>query len=357
MSTGNPSVLWWGHFDPDYSRNRILRQLLKNQGWRLVDFTPKLSGFGDIEALLRSLPEVDLVWVPCFRQRDLRAAYRWARRRNIPLVFDPLISAYDKQVFERSKLTEGSRRAKKLLRWERDCFSRADLVLADTLEHADFFASMLQVPQKRLVVIPVGAEEGLFKPAENRTSRTQPPFEILFYGSFLHLQGPEIIIEAARIYQGPPAVWRLIGEGPLLESCRALAEGLANVEFLPWVPYTDLPEIICSADLILGVFGTTPKAGRVIPNKVYQALACAKPLITRRAPAYSCELQANNEQGIVWVEPGDSEGLAAQVSDLLCDVEGLDQMGQSARVSYERYFSTDKIGKTLHNALGHLLSV
>ncbi len=357
MAIGNPSVLWWGHFDPDYSRNRILRQLLKDQGWRVVDFTPKLSGLGDIEALLRSLPEVDLVWVPCFRQRDLIAAHRWARRRNIPLVFDPLISAYDKQVFERSKLTEGSWRAKKLLGWERDCFSRADLVFADTLEHADFFSSVLQVPQERLIVVPVGAEEGLFRPSIKKDRTAHPPFEILFYGSFLHLQGPETIVEAARIYQGPPAVWRLIGEGPLLESCRTLAEGITNVEFLPWVSYADLPEIIRSADLLLGVFGTTPKAGRVIPNKVYQALACAKPLITRRAPAYSYELQSNNEQGIAWVEPGDPEGLAAQVSDLLCDVERLEQMGQSARASYERYFSTDKIGTTLHDALDRLLSV
>ena len=134
------TVLWWGHFDAGYSRNRVLRKIFVQLGWYILDFQPKLSPWGDWEATLSRLPSVDLIWVPCFRQRDLAAAVRWGRQKTIPVVFDPLISAYDKQVFERQKFTASSRQAQKLLRWEQQIFNKADLLIADTWEHGRFFS-------------------------------------------------------------------------------------------------------------------------------------------------------------------------------------------------------------------------
>jgi glycosyltransferase involved in cell wall biosynthesis len=352
MTPPAKTVLWWGRFDPDYSRNRVLRQAYAALGWQVQYFYPWVSPLADIEARLRHMPVADLVHVPCFRQRDIAAATRYARRHGLPLLIDPLISAYDKQLFERGKFPERSTRADWLLRREQRLFQGADMVIADTPEHARFFAETLGVEPARLHVVYVGAEESLFAPAS--TQAPNSPIEVLFYGSFIPLQGPQVIIEAARHYQGPPVRWVLLGNGPLLETCRQNARGLTNVIFENWLPYAQLPERIRRADILLGVFGTTPKAQRVIPNKVFQALACGKPLVTCRALSYPDELNASGNSGIHWIAAGDSAALAASIADLAQHPDRLAALGSAARSSYESYFSEDAVRNQLRAALAAL---
>lgn len=352
MSKGRVcSVLWWGRFDPDYSRNRILRRLFSELDWQLVDFYPHFSPLGDAEASLRGMPKVDLIWLPCFRQRDVAAASRWGRARGIPLLFDPLISAYDKKVDERGKLGVSSRAARRLLEWEREIFARADWVVADTLAHADYFSQILGVPREKIIVIYVGAEMALFQPAPMPRAGTNDVPEVLFYGSFIPLQGPEVVVEAARRYEGPPVRWTMLGNGPLRKRCEVGAAGLPNFAFEDWLDYTSLPGRIHRASVLLGVFGTTPKADRVIPNKVYQSLACARPVITRRALAYPPELTIMDRSGLVWVPPGDPGTLANSVTALLTDRLTLVDLGKNAFETVRRFFSEDVLRQQLNDLL------
>jgi glycosyltransferase involved in cell wall biosynthesis len=344
-------MVWWGRFDPEYSRNRIVRQCLAELGWRIIDFHPRLSFCGDLEARWKIAGRPELVWVPCFRQRDIAAASRWARRLGIPLLVDPLISAYDKQIFEREKYPPASRAAQRLLAWERDLLQRADLVLADTPGHADYFHDMLGVRRERLHVVPIGAEETLFvaKPKPPGT-----PLEIFFYGSFIALQGPQTIIEAAKCYQGPAVRWHLAGAGPLLDHCRTLAAGHPDIVFENWIPYPELPARIHRADLMLGIFGATAKASRVIPNKVYQALACGRPVVTLASAAYPAELREQRDCGILWVPPADPAALAQAVAHCAERKVQLPELGTQARVTYERYFSMVSVRNALSQALAYV---
>jgi glycosyltransferase involved in cell wall biosynthesis len=350
------TILWWGRFDADYSRNRILRRHLAGLGWELIDFSPRLRPLATLESRFRLARIPALVWVPCFRQRDVAGAARWSRRHRVPLVFDPLISAYDKQVFERGKFPPDSRRARRLLHWEQRRFAMADRLLADTEEHARYFVGTLRVPWERVRVVPVGAEESLFFPGGVDAGLNGPP-EVLFFGSFIALQGPEIIAEAARSYRGPAVRWRFIGHGPLLERCRQLAGSLTNVTFDPWVPYEELPAAIRRADILLGIFGSGAKAGRVIPNKVYQALACGRPVVTRSSPAYPKALAKGDETGLTWIEGGNPGALAEAIARLASDPARLPRLECQARLSYESYFSAAVVRRDLENALGSLISL
>ncbi len=335
-STPARQVLWWGRFDPEYARNRILRRHFSELGWQVAHFHPAISSLGDWQARLLRCDVPDLVWVPCFRQRDIAAARRWARSHGIPLVIDPFISAYDKQVFERRKLDPAGRHAVRLLAWERRLFQNADRVVADTRLHADFFADTLGVARNRLDVVHIGAEETLFTPAPHAPNTL---LDVLFYGSFIALQGPEYIVDAALRYQGLPVRWHLAGEGPLLAQCQALAHGHPNIHFEEWIPYAQLPQRIQRADILLGIFGRTDKARRVIPNKAYQALACGKPLVTQRSDAYPDELLGGNDGGIEWVPPGDAKALASAVAKLAGRPEALNDIGARNHASFGKFFS------------------
>ena len=176
--------------------------------------------------------------------------------------------------------------------------------------------------------------------------------EVLFYGSFIGLQGPQTIVEAARLYAGPPVAWHLLGAGPLLAACRDMAAGLSSVTFEPWLAYESLPARIGRADILLGVFGASPKAGRVIPNKVFQALACGRPVITRASPAYPAELE--DSSGIAFIAPDDPQALAATVADWARTPDRLAERSETAAAAYRRHFAADALRERLREALSRL---
>lgn len=351
-----PRVLWWGRFDANYSRNRILRHLFAALGWSVSDFHPRLSICGDLEALWRRLPRPDLLWVPCFRQRDLSAAHRWARRLGVPLVFDPLISAYDKQVYERHKFAPVSPRAKRLHAWEQRLFQEADLLIADTAAHGDYFAQEFGPRRDRIQVIHVGAEEPLFHPAPMPEHDDGSLPEVLFYGSFIALQGPQIIVEAARLYHGPPVRWTLLGRGPLRGQCERLAKGIDHLRFEDSVPLEHLPARIHQADLLLGIFDGGLKAARVIPNKVYQSLACGRPVITRRSDAFPDDLMTSQNTGLIFVPAGDPACLAQEIALLMNYPQRLMELGNLARQTFFNWFGQAIIARQLDAVITRLVS-
>ncbi|MFA7172815.1 MAG: glycosyltransferase [Kiritimatiellia bacterium] len=332
-------LLWWGRFDPLYSRNGVLREQMRALKIEITDFHPVFSRYADLEAALRRLPRPNAVWLPCFRQRDVAAARRWCDRQGLPLIFDPLISAYDKQLFERFKLKRGSRAAIRLLRWEQHIFSMADHVIADTPCHAQFFQEHLGVDANRISVIYVGAEENLFQPQIKTTP--SDPINVLFYGSYIPLHGAQTIIEAARCYSGPPVRWHMLGNGPARAECEKNAQGLTNLCFESYLPYSELPRRIHQADILLGVFGTTAKAGRVMPNKIFQALAAGRPVITRASEAYPIALR--NSPALQFVEPGSPTALAQAVKEWAEEPKALQSRGAEAAAVYRRHLSATVI--------------
>jgi glycosyltransferase involved in cell wall biosynthesis len=271
---------------------------------------------------------------------DLAAARRAAHGR--PVVFNPLVSLEDTLVGDRGRFRHGSLAARALGRVDRYAFRSADLVVADTAEHARFLTDVRGRPD--VAVCFVGAEDRLFKP----TWKPDTPFTALFVGKLIPLQGVDTILAAAR--EVPDIRFRIVGSGQL---GTLLTDRPTNVEHVPWVEYEQLPEEIRRSGCALGIFGTTAKAQRVIPNKAFQALACGAPLITADTPA-ARELLERDESALL-VPAGDPTGLAAAVRRLAEDRDLAQRVAAGGRAAYEAAASEPVLGARWRSLIEGLL--
>ncbi len=352
MGSSVKKVLFWGRFDPGYSRNRVYAALFRELGWEVDYFFVKwFPKFGDLEAAVRGLarrPLPDLVWVPVCRQRDILAACRWAHRRGIKVLFDPMISAWDKKVLEQRKWKADEPRARRLHELETVMMNTPDMVTWDTSCHLDFCEREFKVPRSKMRVLLTGTDEKIFKPVEAQRPEGGP-FRVLYHGAYLPLHGTEYIVEAARMTQNENIQWDFLGWGAYKAETEAKAAGIANIRFLDKVPYEKVAEVICAHDVVLGVFGTTEKASRVIGNKVYECMACARPTINEFCTGYPPE--AKECRAIKFVPPGDAKAIADAVRAYRDDWASRDMYFAEARSFFERHLSM----KIIKNQLSEIL--
>jgi len=188
----------------------------------------------------------------------------------------------------------------------------------DTRAHAEYLASTYGLAPERVDFVWVGVEPDEFPAAGLApTSAEQGPLKVLFYGQFIALHGIDTIVGAARLLEGEPIHFSMIGTGQEEARIRSLLSErpLSNVTWEPWVRYEELIGRIRRADVCLGIFGTSGKAGRVIPNKVFQVVSAQRPLVTRDSEAIR-ELFRGDEAGVWLVPPGDPAALAARLRAL-----------------------------------------
>jgi glycosyltransferase involved in cell wall biosynthesis len=287
--------------------------------WGLMRLAKRLAGcYWRLAKRYRRSREHQCVVVgyPGYLDVWLARLLNWRRRRLVVLV--AFISLYDTAVNDRGKVKEGSVKGRLLRLLDRWAFMRADLVLVDTAAHAAHYASMLDLPLDKFVRSYVGQDEEDFRP--RKMAGDKPVFDVLFFGTYVPLHGIDVIIDAAALLRDEAGIEvTLVGKGQLYDQMRRRAEAkssdglaLGNLHFVDrWLDAEELAQRIGVADVCLGIFGTTGKAARVIPYKVFGALAMQKPLLTRDSPAIRELLQDGRDA--LLCAPGSASELAAGI--------------------------------------------
>ncbi len=278
---------------------------------------------------------------------------RLLNRKKRPLVLDAFISLYDTMVNDRRWFREGSLMARGL-RWldYRSCHI-SDLVLLDTEAHIRYFSKEFGLPEEKFLPLPPGAERGLL---EGKGGEERHGFKVIYFGTFLPLHGVEVMVRAAKLVEEEGVHFLLIGKGEGLPGVKELCSsvGCRNIDIIDrWVEPEDLSRMVRSSQVVLGLFGTTEKAGRVIPLKVYGAMALGKAIVTADTPA-ARELLKDGYNALL-VPGGDPEALAGAIKRLKEDRELCESMGKRARETYQRYCTPYIAGKRLKERLEGLI--
>ena len=371
-------ICYWGTYDRDYPRNITVIAGLRAGGAAVTECHEPLWG-GTGEKLSRAssgwlAPGLLLRWLTAYLKLafrflrgekpdfifvgysghfDMFPAALLGRLRGVPVVFDAFLSLYEAFVLDRPAVKPGSLKANILFLVDKFSCSLADLVLLDTAAHIDYFCSAFDLPKWKFRRSFVGT---------TRVQPAAPPpangaFTVLYFGRYIPLHGGKYIIQAAaRLKPHKDILFRFDGSGEELEDSKKLALelGLDKAEFINSRDPLALAASIASADVCLGVFGDTPKAGRIIPNKVFEALALARPLVTGRCPAAE-ELLTDGKDCLL-TPMASPEGIAGAVLRLKDDAALARKLAANGFELFRKKASAEVLGAEILEMLKPYLS-
>ncbi len=127
--------------------------------------------------------------------------------------------------------------------------------------------------------------------------------------------------------------------------------GVDNISFIAQVSYKELPLFMAKADICLGVFGDTPKTELVIPNKIYEAIAMKKSVITADTQAVR---ELLNQDDLLLIKSADPKMLADAILRLKNDPAGRAVFAQNAYKKFVKYATPEILGQQLKNIIQQL---
>lgn len=306
-------ICLFGMYNKDYSRNRVITRGFEENGYEVIHCNvdpkknPSLSKYKKLIDEWKKIRQYDfekvIVAFPGHSVVPL-ALFLFPQRK---IVFDFFVSLFNSDIEDRQKSSRTSFRACYL--WMLDYLSLilSPVILIDTKTHRDFIASKFSIRSSKFRVLPVGSDEAVVYPKKPEVKNEK--FIVHFHGTNTPLQGFSVIQKTAKLLEHDERlVFHVYGFS---------GQNTKNLLFFPRFPYTEMSSILAKADIVLGIFGSTTKAEKVVPNKVFEGLAAQKAVITKETPAIH-ELFPEEASVVLWTK-GNEEDLARNITLLLND--------------------------------------
>ncbi len=340
-------ICFLGTYDPEYPRNKILMDGLRQNGIEVVECNIKGGGYFIYLPLIKNFfaTKRDYDYVFCAFPVHLSVFLALFSRK--PVITDALISLYDTAVRDRQLYAWWNPFALALYLLDILTVKVAHHVTVDTVEHKAYFAKWRN--PKDITVIPLGVHSQEFYVVPTAIKPMQQ-FLAQFHGGYIPLQGIDKIVEAARILKADASIhFRLIGGGQQYEeiASRIKTYGLTNVTLVPWQTVPSLNVMLSEADVIFGVFGESAKTNRVIPNKIFQGLAVGKPVITKDTGSVRALF---SDDDLVLVE-NTPEAIAAAIVKLKNNPAWCQQLSENGQKKIAASYREKEIAQILISAI------
>jgi glycosyltransferase involved in cell wall biosynthesis len=330
-------------FRKDASITRQLQEL--DFGRRLRD---AIDAFAPDVVVLANTPPASLDF-----------AQRACRRRRIPFVYWLMDI---NSVGMRTILTKKLKIAGELIGWgyrllERRQLHRSDKIIAICDAFGDTLAAW-GISRDKVAVMPLWAplDEVPVRPKANDWSirhRLDETINILYAGTLGRKHDPAGLCALARHYRAREEVRIVVvSEGDAAERVarQTAADALDNLVLLPFQPFADLPDMLGSADVLIGLLDADA-GGYCVPSKILTHLCAGRPQVAAMPSGNrAADVIVESGGGLV-VPPADSAALIAAVESLVTDPATRRRLGDAARAYAEREFDIRRLGDEFEDYL------
>lgn len=209
-------------------------------------------------------------------------------------------------------------------------------------------------------IVPHGRDTEFFDAARfnrdqlRREFGIEPYKVILFCGKPTKYSGLEDIISALDRLGNEAIRLMIVGadqSNPVVRNLLAIGKRWLIIEDLK--PWDDVPKYLTAADLVVLPNKPGSFVRAYMPGKLYDAMAVSKPIIAYGTSDIPAVLEGC---GIV-VEPGDIDGLSAQIQWVLDHPQEAAEMGRRARARCVERYSWDAMERTLTSIIDKVLGV
>jgi len=266
-------ICYFGIYNKDYSRNRIIIDGLKKNGVDIIECKSDKKGIFKYVELMSKYKNTEkhdfiIIGFPGFQCVILA---RMISRKKI--FFDMFAPLYESMIEDRKKTAFG------FYYWLLDFLSIkvSNFVFLDTEEHINYVSKKYFTQRNKFIKILVGCDKNFFFRDKNIK---KDDFVVHFHGSGIPLHGINKILGVAKDNEN--IMFNIYGTRIKNENKENNAK---NIFFYETSSSEKINEAINKTNICLGVFGNTRKTDRVIPNKIYEYISCGCPVITKDTPA------------------------------------------------------------------------
>lgn len=304
--------------EPTYSRTRTMITGLKMAGFDVVTCLPKNRSFSNypkiIWEFLTKKRGCDLVVVGFYGQVLLPVIWLFSRK---PILFDLYITTFGTMIDDRQKGRAGTLKGRLFWLLDKLPMTLAKTIMIETQNHIEGYARTFRVPSAKFRQVFLALDPSVVGP--KRSNRKDGKFLVHFHGEYAPFHGVKFILKAADLLRHEEVEFQIIGKGITWKEDMRLARelNLKNCRFIDRVPYEELADYMSAAQVCLGIFGDNPRTMRVLTNKVIEALAVGRPLITAQNKSVE-ELVKDGESAIL-IKRADPEAIASAICRLMED--------------------------------------
>jgi glycosyltransferase involved in cell wall biosynthesis len=205
-------------------------------------------------------------------------------------------------------------------------YRACDRIVVVTPSFEQHLVEKCQVPPEKISVIENGVDAELFNPHAERAEiraalHADGKCVVSYIGTMGMAHGLQTVVEAASQlqYSAPDVLFLFVGEGAEKEKIVSSVRNreLTNVRFVDQQSREDIPAYICASDVCLVPLKKSELFTTVLPSKMLEFMACARPVIVGVDGLARRIVQETNAG--IFVEPENAKDLASAIRRLAGD--------------------------------------